>query len=69
MGLGHSISSDSLILAFANQDSLLKDRKFQRSYLIGRESKWPRILEAVSSAREVRFWPKADYQIIQYPGL
>jgi hypothetical protein len=59
MGLGHSISSDSLILAFANQDSLLKDRKFQRSYLIGRESKWPRILEAVSSAREVRLWPKA----------
>ena len=62
MGLGHSISSDSLILAFANQDSLLNDRKSQRSYSMGRESKWPRILEVVSSAREVRLWPKADIE-------
>ena len=56
MDLGHSISSDSLILAFAKQDSLLKDRKFYRFCVIQRESKRPRFLKAILSTRDVRFW-------------
>jgi len=38
--------------------SRIKDRKFYRVVGARRESKWPRILAAISDTREVRVWPR-----------